>query len=251
MLPLVGGLVAGGLSAIGSVAGGLMNSSAQNSANEANLQIARENNAFQERMSNSAYQRSMADMQKAGLNPMLAFSQGGASTPSGNTATMQSTRPGDAVSGAASSAVEGAKSGTQAALNDAVKDLTDEQNKHVQNSAAKVGYEGETARTEMVIARHSKDARAEAAKAEAEAKIKEAQYRSKFADQGMRWMDYDRWMKTISGGVNTLGSATKIMSRSRGLGVDTDLGGRGPGPGYPADWNLPLDISGSRGMPVY
>jgi len=43
---------------------------------------------FQERLSGSAYQRAMDDMRKAGINPMLAISQGGASTPSGASASV-------------------------------------------------------------------------------------------------------------------------------------------------------------------
>lgn len=113
-----GAIIPAAISAVAALRGAKDTNSAQDErqqqSQEFNAHEAQLNRDFQERLSNSAYQRAMTDMKTAGLNPILAYNQGGASTPVGNSATSPQPAPvinkaaaaGDAAARTMSSAVQ-------------------------------------------------------------------------------------------------------------------------------------------------
>lgn len=139
--PLIGAAVLGGLSYLGAEKANASNRSIasaqmafqagegeqgrqhaqdmQNRAFNFDAEQATNARAFAQYNADTAYQRGMADMRKAGLNPMLAFAQGGAATPTSpaghGSAPTQGAMPGastrveNSLSGAVASAAQGAR----------------------------------------------------------------------------------------------------------------------------------------------
>lgn len=77
------GLLAAGIGAGATIGSSALSYMGQREANQTNMAIAREQMSFQDRMSSTAHQRQVADLKKAGLNPILSASYGGASSPGG------------------------------------------------------------------------------------------------------------------------------------------------------------------------
>lgn len=74
---------------LGGLIGGIGSFFGQREANKANEKEGLRNRQFQAKMSNSAFQRQVEDLKKAGLNPLLGMGGSGASTPGGAQAVHQ------------------------------------------------------------------------------------------------------------------------------------------------------------------
>lgn len=153
--------------------GAISNAKAVADTNQMQMQQAQKQMDFQERMSNSAYQRAVVDMRAAGLNPALAYQNGPASAPSGAQAQLTAPRPGDVGAGLFNSAktiatmipeIENTKS--QTSLNQANADVADVQAQKLTANAKE--SEANTAYTSQLQEKAAADTKA----AEAQAKIK-------------------------------------------------------------------------------
>jgi hypothetical protein len=87
------GTLGGALGGFGALAAPFLGYSATKQTNRQQIAQSQKQMDFQERMSNTAYQRTMKDMRAAGLNPILASKLGGASSPSGSQAQLKDPGP--------------------------------------------------------------------------------------------------------------------------------------------------------------
>lgn len=104
---VAGGVATGGLSYFGQVAANRTNAQIARDANESSERQSKEQMAFQERMANTAHQREVEDLRKAGINPILSRNAG-APAPAGAMGDVKTAHMENALDKGVTSAIGGA-----------------------------------------------------------------------------------------------------------------------------------------------
>lgn len=245
------------IGAVGNLAGGFLSSAGASQQNQSALQMAREQMQFsdaqakrqmdfQERMSSTAYQRAMADMRAAGLNPILAYQQGGSSTPGGAAGTSAGATFENTMEGIG----QGAKSAGQAASRaiELQNVVAQTDNTKTQSELNRV-HAIERAQSTVTSAAQQKKAEAETANIIASADnpaamraLMKGQETSAYAsanESTVRAQQLEKYGPHWTGQLG--GTIERLIGAIRGTPEKTStpppVGGRGPDTSFPDLWN--------------
>lgn len=245
----LGGISGGGALGADILTGGAVsNAKSVSETNNSQMALANQQMAFQERMSNTAYERAMADMRRSGLNPMLAFERGGASTPSGAMATLTAPRKGDIGAGLFNTAKAVVSKGADLQQVYSQTDLNKAQAVNSEASAEKLTANAKESQENTEYTRQlrekakadTKKAKLEARKTELDLGVSEAR---RPVDQKLAPMD--AYLDRIEQIFGTVGSGMRSLFRGR-----EGRGGAGRAPMTRKQETKALERAGSKGIPI-